>query len=727
MSVLSTRQNGDTIISEWFNSIKTCIDQDLKLTPLTVTADKTLGVDANVISADSSSAAIDLDLPALADNDKKVYILKATDLTNGVTVNPNGSDTIDGDSEYEFANLNEVVALLGDATNDNWIITATAFDSTGGGGGAGDPSIYGLVNPTDYNLATWDVTNLVTAVMSVNTTTPLFDDSDYQIANAVGASGYVNGPSIETKPGNRQKTNHNEWTYKYAGSAGAFRFDFYNVTDGALIGSKLSESTTAPVRIKPEGWLPDTALNVRTVITVLIPEAFNLNFSRGIYSDKPANDITLVSTQVYRLEQAGSAMLNKSAEAEFDLGAAAISNIGDSVVVAEDDSGNTRTKFVATRKCTVTHINFACTAAASGSHSRIYKNGTLVTKGSTPASASNTTSSTSLDLEEGEFFSVGTSASIANSAGLAYVSFSVIAESPAIIHSSEGSVEEWKAYTPVFTGFGTVSNVNIYSRRVGDSLELRGNFTSGTPAATEARMDFPAGLTSATTIDTLDIAGMAATPHNGINKYLLMEPDVTYLTFSQVDGTRAALVKQNGDIVSTSGRIFSIQAKVPIKYWGGSYKSVITPLTEKTSVKYITASGVAGGGATTGSWLTRPLNTITKSVGWLSLGGDEFTLAPGQYEGNFNGSFFDTQESKNRLYDVTNASTEDEWEGIAGFAATNSGSQSGGSFSLNLSVPTTFRLEYRVTATQATNGIGVGTSWSANTHSEVNIKKLTWA
>src|SRR4051794_23937466 len=39
----------------------------------------------------------------------------------------------------------------------------------------------------------------------------------------------------------------------------------------------------------------------------------------------------------------------------------------------------------------------------------------------------------------------------------------------------------WVAYTPTFTGFGTVSGVAIWSRRLGDTLYIRGKVTAGTP------------------------------------------------------------------------------------------------------------------------------------------------------------------------------------------------------------------------------------------------------
>jgi hypothetical protein len=48
------------------------------------------------------------------------------------------------------------------------------------------------------------------------------------------------------------------------------------------------------------------------------------------------------------------------------------------------------------------------------------------------------------------------------------------------------AVTDWVTYTPTITGFGTATNVSFKSRRVGDSLEVTGVFTSGTPTAVVA-------------------------------------------------------------------------------------------------------------------------------------------------------------------------------------------------------------------------------------------------
>lgn len=53
---------------------------------------------------------------------------------------------------------------------------------------------------------------------------------------------------------------------------------------------------------------------------------------------------------------------------------------------------------------------------------------------------------------------------------------------------------EWEAYTPTNQGWGTLANVNMFYRRVGDSLEIQGNFETGTPSGVEAQLGLPDGL-----------------------------------------------------------------------------------------------------------------------------------------------------------------------------------------------------------------------------------------
>ena len=55
-------------------------------------------------------------------------------------------------------------------------------------------------------------------------------------------------------------------------------------------------------------------------------------------------------------------------------------------------------------------------------------------------------------------------------------------------------VTGWQSYTPTFEGFGTVTSVSSYWRRIGDSIEITGSFAVGTPNTTIATISLPTGL-----------------------------------------------------------------------------------------------------------------------------------------------------------------------------------------------------------------------------------------
>lgn len=129
----------------------------------------------------------------------------------------------------------------------------------------------------------------------------------------------------------------------------------------------------------------------------------------------------------------------------------------------------------------------------------------------------------------------------------------------------------WTAYTPTYTGFGTVSTTAMYWKRVGDSVLLRGKFTSGTPTAVEARLSLPSGLTSASTITGVEHAdfGVAATGASTTFFQLMtdMEASVAYITFGLQTSTTSGLTKANGNVVAVNTQVQSIHASVPIANW----------------------------------------------------------------------------------------------------------------------------------------------------------------
>jgi len=132
----------------------------------------------------------------------------------------------------------------------------------------------------------------------------------------------------------------------------------------------------------------------------------------------------------------------------------------------------------------------------------------------------------------------------------------------------------WVAYTPTFTGFGTAASVSFFSRRVGDTLYIRGKFTTGTPTATEARITLGFNGTNAnvnsdaTKVPSIMIAGFAIRQTAAAGVWTaLIESNVGYLTFGAQNAANAGLTKQLGNALMGVGEVFAFNAEIPISGW----------------------------------------------------------------------------------------------------------------------------------------------------------------
>lgn len=160
---------------------------------------------------------------------------------------------------------------------------------------------------------------------------------------------------------------------------------------------------------------------------------------------------------------------------------------------------------------------------------------------------------------------------------------------------------DYQAYTPTFTGFGTVGNVTFASARVGDRLIIRGYFTAGTTTATEARISlgFNAGNSNVSTpssgLPLLQAVGYmkggtASTTFFG-EAVVTIEPSVNYLTFNVATST-AGYTKTGGTAFTTGGT-YSLYAEVPIAGW-----STNTALSNDTDTRQVFCQVSAAGTVT---------------------------------------------------------------------------------------------------------------------------------
>ena len=148
-----------------------------------------------------------------------------------------------------------------------------------------------------------------------------------------------------------------------------------------------------------------------------------------------------------------------------------------------------------------------------------------------------------------------------------------------------------------FTGFGTPTDMEIESRRVGDSLEIKGKFVSGTATATEGRvaLRYRGGtVTTAGTdkIASIKIVGKAVRSSvAAVDFVVLAAPNTSYVTFGIQDGSRGGSGSQNGDQLIASGATFTFFASVPILGWSSSVQTSDQTDTRVVAARYTTNAG----------------------------------------------------------------------------------------------------------------------------------------
>lgn len=198
------------------------------------------------------------------------------------------------------------------------------------------------------------------------------------------------------------------------------------------------------------------------------------------------------------------------------------------------------------------------------------------------------------------------------------------------------------AYTPTFTGFGTVSNVECFHSRVSENLLLDCKATTGTPTATEARVSLPNSLVSADTvkIPSIRIAGYGSenstgsAPIVGATHSVLIEPSVGYVTFGFRNASQGALTKTTGSSGFTGSTAFSFTATIPIQGWrtNGRAPTLIGSVTsnaenaekiERATISH-TADATCAITRQSGSWIssvscsTAGDVTLNFATGWSS-------------------------------------------------------------------------------------------------------------
>lgn len=128
------------------------------------------------------------------------------------------------------------------------------------------------------------------------------------------------------------------------------------------------------------------------------------------------------------------------------------------------------------------------------------------------------------------------------------------------------SQSDWVAYTPVFQGFGTVTNQEIYYRENGPDLEIQAKFTCGTVTASEAQFGLPNGRKVSSIITSIQNVGeviVKATTSGNFNQNALAVAGNSYLNFGIKSAANDGLTALAGNVAFSNTIVVSFFARVP--------------------------------------------------------------------------------------------------------------------------------------------------------------------
>lgn len=130
-------------------------------------------------------------------------------------------------------------------------------------------------------------------------------------------------------------------------------------------------------------------------------------------------------------------------------------------------------------------------------------------------------------------------------------------------------VTGWKSYTPTTQGFGTVSGVAVEYAEVGETLHVKGKFTTGTVTASEAQVGLPNDYTALVPASPLQIGTAARGATGSRDLVVLATTDDAFVNFGwtsqDTEGSGGnPLTVRNGNDLTGNSETFTFEFSVRV-------------------------------------------------------------------------------------------------------------------------------------------------------------------
>jgi hypothetical protein len=211
--------------------------------------------------------------------------------------------------------------------------------------------------------------------------------------------------------------------------------------------------------------------------------------------------------------------------------------------------------------------------------------------------------------------------------------------------------------------------------------------------------------------------GLRVKDYNEVTGILILDAGMQPLTI-----TGGANFNFSDNTSATSGYLVINAAKTPALTGVPLLQPRIATLSD------VKASGTPGGTATSGSYQTRTLNTLSDPSGIVtSLASNQFTLPAGEYYIEASAPVYYTNAHKIKIRNITDSTDAIIGTAVRALASGGDGDSTPAILSgyISISNSKTFELQHRVSSTWATTGFGIACSFGDNeVYALVKITKV---
>ena len=563
-------------------------------------------------------------------------VITNKDIDGGTASNTNRL-TVPKDDKANLDGLTRKEGTLVYAQDQNKLYADDGSQLQPIGSGVGSVSIYGLLDGEDGDVSSW--TDDGTATVAVNSTTPLADDKDYKVT-VTGTTQWVRTPAQSLDPRSQyaNQTHSIKAQFKITGTSGAEWLVRALDNSNAAISEDLVLQYTDG---NPSSF--ELMFNVASSVTSVKLEIECNSFTAGdlfyiddiVFDDDPlsvkamqvedtvrfhtGNGYGSTNNKIFRFSNIAIADDN----GDYSFSAISSSQTSSNNLFTITDSATDGMEITVNRKGYY-FFDFSLSGNASTNVGLSLNSTQLTTAIQSITTADmlvlHTTAGGGFGgapvwegrLAVGDVIRVHTDGTAATTyAARCGGVIRGVADADHVVREGADRLSEWQSFTPTFSAsFGTVTDINMYWRRVGTDMEIRGTFTPGSTTAAFATFSLPSGHQLASdTVDTGQNEQYGSYLRGNVSTStaygrLLMsttDPDDVYFTFF-VNSTDNHLAAAFASSIANSGEIMSIKMSIPIQGWtAGMPELYALPQAERDWWNiYIESDGTTSASKTTG-------------------------------------------------------------------------------------------------------------------------------